>query len=167
LVGTLLVRGMLVGIVAGLLSFGFLKVYGEPQVDRAIAFEAQLDEAKAAADKAKSPRPLPIGCAIRRRLPMGRINTQFDRTGRGLAGSAERGTGEDRRHHSRFSHSCSRCLRDRRAAAIVLAHRHRTAINHELKRHRRPLEPGIRQLHAIKRQCAKRLRSLRHCSECF
>jgi hypothetical protein len=53
MVGTLLVRGMLVGIVAGLLSFGFLKIYGEPQVDRAIAFEAQLDEAKAAADKAK------------------------------------------------------------------------------------------------------------------
>ncbi len=53
MVGTLLVRGMLVGIVAGLLSFGFLKVYGEPQVDRAIAFEAQQDEAKAAADRAK------------------------------------------------------------------------------------------------------------------
>jgi predicted cobalt transporter CbtA len=53
MVRTLLVRGMLVGIVAGLLSFGFLKIYGEPQVDRAIAFETQLDEAKAAADKAK------------------------------------------------------------------------------------------------------------------
>jgi hypothetical protein len=49
---TFLVRGMLVGIVAGLLSFGFLKAYGEPQVDRAIAFERQIDEAKAAADKA-------------------------------------------------------------------------------------------------------------------
>jgi predicted cobalt transporter CbtA len=50
---TFLVRGMLVGILAGLLSFGFLKTYGEPQVDRAIAFETQLDEAKAAAQKAK------------------------------------------------------------------------------------------------------------------
>lgn len=48
-----LVRGMLVGILAGLLSFGFLKAYGEPQVDRAIAFETQLDEAKAAAERAK------------------------------------------------------------------------------------------------------------------
>lgn len=47
MVRTFLVRGMLVGIVAGLLSFGFLKVYGEPQVDRAIAFEQQMDEAKA------------------------------------------------------------------------------------------------------------------------
>ncbi len=53
MVRTLLVRGMLVGIVAGLLSFGFLKVYGEPQVDRAITFETQMDEAKAAAEKAK------------------------------------------------------------------------------------------------------------------
>jgi Probable cobalt transporter subunit (CbtA) len=53
MVGTLLVRGMLVGIVAGLLSFGFLKVYGERQVDRAIAFETQLEEAKAAAEKVK------------------------------------------------------------------------------------------------------------------
>jgi Probable cobalt transporter subunit (CbtA) len=43
-----LVRGMLTGLVAGLLSFGFLKVYGEPQVDRAIAFETQMDRAKAA-----------------------------------------------------------------------------------------------------------------------
>jgi hypothetical protein len=47
--GTLLLRGMLVGIVAGVLCFGFLKVFGEPQVDRAIAFESQMDAAKDAA----------------------------------------------------------------------------------------------------------------------
>jgi predicted cobalt transporter CbtA len=40
---------MLVGLVAGLLVFGFSKVFGEPQVDRAIAFETALDEAKAKA----------------------------------------------------------------------------------------------------------------------
>src|SRR6516165_6679610 len=51
MVRTFLVRGMLVGIVAGLLSFAFLKIYGEPQVDRAVAFETQQDEAKAAAQK--------------------------------------------------------------------------------------------------------------------
>jgi predicted cobalt transporter CbtA len=45
--GTLLLRGMLVGIVAGILCFGFLKVFGEPQVDRAIAFESAMDAAKA------------------------------------------------------------------------------------------------------------------------
>jgi predicted cobalt transporter CbtA len=47
MVRTFLVRGMLVGIVAGLLSFGFLKIYGEPQVDRAIAFEERMDQEKA------------------------------------------------------------------------------------------------------------------------
>jgi len=47
MVGTLLLRGMLVGIVAGILCFAFLKVVGEPPVERAIAFEKQSDEAKA------------------------------------------------------------------------------------------------------------------------
>jgi len=47
--GTFLLRGMLVGIIAGLLCFSFLKFVGEPQVDRAIAFETRLDEAKAKA----------------------------------------------------------------------------------------------------------------------
>lgn len=45
MVGNLLLRGMLVGIVAGLLAFGFAKIYGEPQVDRAIAFEEQTAQA--------------------------------------------------------------------------------------------------------------------------
>src|SRR5215469_621394 len=48
--GTFLLRGMLIGIIAGLLCFSFLKIVGEPQVDRAIAFETQLDEAKARAE---------------------------------------------------------------------------------------------------------------------
>ena len=42
----LLLRGMLVGLVAGFLGFGFAKVYGEPQVDRAIEVEAAIDKAK-------------------------------------------------------------------------------------------------------------------------
>ena len=56
MVGSLLTRGMLVGIVAGILCFGFLRFVGEPPVDRAIAFEAAMDEAKdkAAADDAKA-----------------------------------------------------------------------------------------------------------------
>jgi predicted cobalt transporter CbtA len=40
-------RGMLAGLLAGLLTFGFGKVFGEPQVDRAIRFEAALDETEA------------------------------------------------------------------------------------------------------------------------
>jgi hypothetical protein len=53
-VRALLVRGMLVGIVAGLLSFAFLKIYGEPAVDIAIAFETQMEAAKASAAGAAS-----------------------------------------------------------------------------------------------------------------
>jgi predicted cobalt transporter CbtA len=48
--GSLLWRGMIVGLVAGLLSFCLLKVYGEPAVDRAIAFESAMDEQKAKAE---------------------------------------------------------------------------------------------------------------------
>jgi predicted cobalt transporter CbtA len=56
MVGNLLLRGMAVGVIAGLLCFTFLKIVGEPQVDRAIAFETQMDEAKAKAkaDEAKA-----------------------------------------------------------------------------------------------------------------
>jgi len=53
MVGALLLRGMLVGVLAGLLNFGFLKIAGEPAVDSAIAFESALDAAKAEA-KAKA-----------------------------------------------------------------------------------------------------------------
>ena len=45
----LLLRGMLAGLLAGILSFGFLRVFGEPPIERAIAFEAQMDETRAAA----------------------------------------------------------------------------------------------------------------------
>jgi len=62
--GRLLVRGMLIGLVAGLLSFCFLKFAGEPSVDRAIAFENAMDEAKAKAkadEAAAKGQPAPIG----------------------------------------------------------------------------------------------------------
>ena len=42
-------RGMLAGLIASLLAFGFAKVYGEPQVDRAIAFEEHVSHAAAGA----------------------------------------------------------------------------------------------------------------------
>ncbi len=44
---------MLVGLLAGVLVFGFGKIFGEPQVDRAIGFESALNEAKAKAEEAK------------------------------------------------------------------------------------------------------------------
>ena len=46
MVGSLLLRGMLAGLIAGLLVFGFQKIVGEPQVDRAIAFESAMDAAQ-------------------------------------------------------------------------------------------------------------------------
>lgn len=48
MVGDLLLRGMFAGIIAGLLAFGFASIFGEPQVDRAIAFEEQAADTSAA-----------------------------------------------------------------------------------------------------------------------
>ena len=57
-------RGMMVGFIAALLSFGLLKLVGEPAVDRAIAFESAMDEAKAKAEHdaavARGENPGPI-----------------------------------------------------------------------------------------------------------
>ena len=44
MVGSLLMRGLLVGLLAGFLAFGFAKFIGEPQVDIAIAFESKMAE---------------------------------------------------------------------------------------------------------------------------
>ncbi len=53
MVRSLLIRGMLVGLLAGVLVFAFGRFYGEPQVDRAMTFETALEEAKAQAEAAK------------------------------------------------------------------------------------------------------------------
>jgi hypothetical protein len=42
MVRALLIRGLLAGVLAGLLAFGFARIFGEPQVDRAIGFEAHM-----------------------------------------------------------------------------------------------------------------------------
>ncbi|CAG4898553.1 CbtA family protein [Paraburkholderia saeva] len=52
MVGKLLVRGMLAGIAAGLLTFAFARVAGEQAVDQAISFEE-----KAAAARGEAPEP--------------------------------------------------------------------------------------------------------------
>jgi predicted cobalt transporter CbtA len=44
MVRTLLVRGLLVGLLAGLVVFAFAWVFSEPLIDRAIAFEDHLHE---------------------------------------------------------------------------------------------------------------------------
>ncbi|SAK90415.1 membrane protein [Caballeronia fortuita] len=44
MIRTLLIRGMIAGLVAGLIGFGFARAFGEPSVARAIAFEAQHEQ---------------------------------------------------------------------------------------------------------------------------
>ena len=79
--GKLLLRGMLVGIVAGLLAFAFLKVAGEPQVDRAIAFETQMDEAK---DKAKADEAVAKGMSMPKENPEPELVSRSVQAGLGL-----------------------------------------------------------------------------------
>src|SRR5215470_5949225 len=43
---TLLVRGMLAGLVAGMLVFAFGRWIGEPQIEQAMAFETGMDQMK-------------------------------------------------------------------------------------------------------------------------
>ena len=49
---SLLIRGMIAGLVAGLLLFAVGRTLGEPQVERAIAYEAAADESHAQAEAA-------------------------------------------------------------------------------------------------------------------
>lgn len=49
MVSALLWRGMLIGVLAGILCFGFLRLVGEVPVDAAIAFEGQHEKAEALA----------------------------------------------------------------------------------------------------------------------
>lgn len=53
MVRTLLIRGMLVGVLAGLLAAGFAYVFGEPSVDWAIAFEEQAAKAAGEPEEAE------------------------------------------------------------------------------------------------------------------
>jgi Probable cobalt transporter subunit (CbtA) len=63
MVRSLLVRGMLVGVVAGLLAFAFASIFGEPQVQHAIAFEDHL-----AAINHKAPAPAVVSRGVQRTL---------------------------------------------------------------------------------------------------
>ncbi len=59
MVGNLLLRGFIVGIVAGLLAFAWARFFAEPAVGQAISFESAQDEAKEAAAKAAGKEPEP------------------------------------------------------------------------------------------------------------
>ncbi len=68
MVRTLLIRGMICGFLAGLLVFTFAKIYGEPQVDRAIAFETAMDNARMTADAAKGMHDMPDPVLVSRQM---------------------------------------------------------------------------------------------------
>ncbi len=53
--GSLLLRGMLIGLLAGFMAFLFAYQYGEPQVDLAIAFEERMSAAEQPAADAAAP----------------------------------------------------------------------------------------------------------------
>ena len=57
MVRDLLIRGMIAGFVAGILCFGVGKMFGEPQVDRAIAFEEAHAKAEEPADTQQGTTP--------------------------------------------------------------------------------------------------------------
>lgn len=57
MVGKLIFRGFIIGILAGLLAFGWAKLFGEASVTTAIGFELKQGEAKAAAAVAAGEKP--------------------------------------------------------------------------------------------------------------
>jgi predicted cobalt transporter CbtA len=63
MIRSLLVRGMLVGIVAGVLAFCFARWSGEPEVDRAIAFETSLSQARG-----EAPEPMLVSRQVQKTL---------------------------------------------------------------------------------------------------
>jgi Probable cobalt transporter subunit (CbtA) len=59
MVGKLVFQGFIIGILAGLLAFGWARVFGEPAVNVAIGFESAQDEAREAAAVAAGEKPEP------------------------------------------------------------------------------------------------------------
>ena len=57
MVGRLILYGLIVGIAAGLLAFGWARAFGEGPVEAAIGFETAQHEAKEAAAKAAGEQP--------------------------------------------------------------------------------------------------------------
>ncbi|GGM48442.1 CbtA family protein [Dactylosporangium sucinum] len=65
---TLLIRGMLVGVIAAGLAFAFARMFGEPQIGAAIAFENAHTHAHSHADVAE---PEPVSRAVQSTIGLG------------------------------------------------------------------------------------------------
>ncbi len=59
MVGKLIIRGLIVGLIAGLLAFGWARTFGEPSLAAGIAFEEQTSAKEEAASVAKGNPPAP------------------------------------------------------------------------------------------------------------
>jgi predicted cobalt transporter CbtA len=59
----LLVRGMLAGVLAGVLALGFAELVGEPQVSRAIAVETRVDQ-----QAGKTPDPVLVSRTVQKTI---------------------------------------------------------------------------------------------------
>ncbi|HEX4226191.1 MAG TPA: CbtA family protein, partial [Pseudonocardiaceae bacterium] len=57
----LILRGALAGAIAGLLAFGFARIFAEPQIQAAIDYESGRDDMQALLDKAAGLPPEPSG----------------------------------------------------------------------------------------------------------
>jgi hypothetical protein len=64
MVGKLIFQGFIVGILAGLLAFGWARVFGEPAVNAAVGFESAQEQAKAAAAVAAGQKAEPAAPEI-------------------------------------------------------------------------------------------------------
>src|SRR3954468_1010884 len=60
----LLIRGMLAGLAAGILMFAFAKFFGEPAIDKAIAFEGPTDDRPLVSRALQSTLGLLTGTAV-------------------------------------------------------------------------------------------------------
>lgn len=61
MIGALLLRGLMAGLIAGVIAFGYAELVGEPSVEQAIAFEA-----KAAAQRGEKPEPAIVSREVQR-----------------------------------------------------------------------------------------------------
>jgi Probable cobalt transporter subunit (CbtA) len=64
MMGRLLLVGMLAGLLAGFLAFGFFKLAGEPAVERAIAFEQAMQKGEAVSEPELVSRGVQSGAGL-------------------------------------------------------------------------------------------------------
>ena len=89
----LLIRGMLAGLAAGILAFAFAKLFGEPPLDKAIAFEGAVRRGAAGQPRhAVDARPADRHRRLRRPRSAGSSRSSSPPPGTGRSRRARRAT---------------------------------------------------------------------------